>query len=77
MGQERETSFSYSRESRVSSRESISKFEERGRGGGKGAIFGAGSQFTRPRDFFSFFLSFFISFGKREIKKIKREEGKG
>lgn len=50
---------------------------ERGRGGGKGAIFGAGSQFTRPRDFFSFFLSFFISFGKREIKKIKREEGKG
>lgn len=34
MGQERETSFSYSRESRVSSRESISKFEEKGRGGG-------------------------------------------
>lgn len=32
MGQERESSLSYSRESRVSSRESISKFEERGRG---------------------------------------------
>lgn len=32
MGQERETSFSSSRESRVSSRESISKFEEKGRG---------------------------------------------
>ena len=37
MGQERETSFSYSRESRVSSRESISKFEEKGRGGVRGS----------------------------------------